>query len=462
MLFDKKCQKSIEKYGKKLEGNSLREFDIQKISKASDKGGFNKIVEENYFKIDNNSLQIADFSEAGVELKVTPLKEVKKKKESIYLREVKGLSMKERTVLTMIDYYKLSKESWENNTLKEKAFKILFCFYIWKKDTANLDYIFDLVSLWEPNKRDLEIIEQDWNIIVNKIKLGKAHEISEGDTLYLGACTKGANANSKRIQPFSDELAKQRAFSFKRSYMDMVYEELLQKKTINLTSIKKKEETLEETLKNIFKPFIGKTAYEIEQNFEMSVDIEKDNLPKQYYSMLSNKILGIDVEKIEEFKKAGIKLKTIRIDETEMPLEHISFPTFKFIELANEKEWSESELCNYLVENKFFFTVYEITTKNKREFNKLDIFEKRKHLKLKKIKIWGISALGLDKMEELWIETKKVIAEGLVIEKKGMKNFNNLPGKNFNKVGHVRPHAKNNSDTYFLPDGRKMPKQSFW
>ena len=68
----------------------------------------------------------------------------------------------------------------------------MFCFYIWKAKTLNLDYVFDLVNLWEPNKKDLEIIEQDWNIIVGKIKNGKAHEILKGDILYLGTCTKGS------------------------------------------------------------------------------------------------------------------------------------------------------------------------------------------------------------------------------------------------------------------------------
>ena len=166
MLFNKYDEKSIENYGKKLEGTTLREKGINEVLKESDKGGFNKIVEQYYFKIDNNNLQVADFSEAGVELKVTPLKEIKKNRDSNLIRKRKGLSMKERTVLTMIDYNRLSEETWETNSLKEKAFKILFCFYIWKEKTSNLDYVFDLVNLWEPNKKDLEIIEQDWNKIV--------------------------------------------------------------------------------------------------------------------------------------------------------------------------------------------------------------------------------------------------------------------------------------------------------
>ena len=31
-----------------------------------------------------------------------------------------------------------------------------------------------------------------------------------------------------------------------------------------------------------------------------------------------------------------------------------------------------------------------------------------------------------------------------------------------NRVAHVRPHARDSSDTYPLPDGREMSKQCFW
>lgn len=62
----------------------------------------------------------------------------------------------------------------------------------------------------------------DFNVIKDKICAGKAHELSEGDTLYLGAATKAATSEDRREQPFSDELAKPRAFAFKNSYMTYV------------------------------------------------------------------------------------------------------------------------------------------------------------------------------------------------------------------------------------------------
>ena len=63
----------------------------------------------------------------------------------------------------------------------------------------------------------MKIIEHDFNVIKDKICAGKAHELSEGDTLYLGAATKAATSEDRREQPFSDELAKPRAFAFKNS-----------------------------------------------------------------------------------------------------------------------------------------------------------------------------------------------------------------------------------------------------
>ena len=53
-------------------------------------------------------------------------------------------------------------------------------------------------------EKDLLIIRQDFDTIVNKIKKGKAHELSEGDTDYLAACRKGQKGEKERKQPFSE------------------------------------------------------------------------------------------------------------------------------------------------------------------------------------------------------------------------------------------------------------------
>lgn len=454
MKYNKYDEKDIERYGKMLENTCLRNLGVTHLENSKDKGEMNKVVEAYYFGIKNNNEQEPDFKEAGVELKVSPLKRLKTiPKNPTTLTKAKGLSMKERTVLTMIDYFKLSKENWENNSLEKKAFKILFCFYLYEKQKEKVDFIFDLVNLWSPSQEDIEIIKEDWLKIQKKVLDGKAHEISEGDTLYLGACTKGGKNNE---QPFSEFKAKQRAFSFKRSYMETIYEQLLQKRKLDLISIKSKEKTLEETLKDIFKDYMGKTVEELCQIFNINSEA------KQLYSMLTNKILKVEsYEKIEEFQKAGIIVKSIRVDRKGKPLESISFPNFEIAELLKEDIWEESELYECL-EKKFLFIIYSITTENTTKFNNLSQREKQSHLILKDIRLWSISDNDLEKMEDLWNETKKIILEGVQLQITTRGTSNNLPKSDFNGVGHVRPHGKNSEDIDFLPDGRTITKQCFW
>lgn len=240
--------------------------------------------------------------------------------------------------------------------------------------------------------------------------------------------------------------------------MEIIYEQLLQKRKLNLIPIKSKEKTLEETLKELFKNYIGKTVNELCELFS----INPNSNAKQLYNMLTNKILKVEsYKKIEEFNKAGIKVKSIRVDRKRKPLEHISFPKFKISELLEEDSWEESILYRHL-EKKFLFIIYSITTENTNKFKNTPKEEKQEHLILSDIKLWSISDNDLEKMENLWNETKKIILNGVefIITSKGKEN--NLPKINFNGVGHVRPHGKNSNDIDILPTGDTITSQCFW
>ena len=80
----------------------------------------------------------------------------------------------------------------------------------------------DKVVLFSFPEEDLVIIKHNLEKKMDKVHNGEAHMISEGDTTYLAACAKGANASSIRQQPFSLVLAKQRAFSLKAGYMTTI------------------------------------------------------------------------------------------------------------------------------------------------------------------------------------------------------------------------------------------------
>ena len=208
-------RQEIELISKSAIGKSVNDILNEEVitienENSSNKGGLGQYIEQYLFGIDTNSESEPDFMPAGIELKVTPYKKLKNGK----------LSAKERLVLNIIDFMTEYKNEFKSSHFWSKNNTIQLLWYLWEPNKDSKDFRITHEKLLELAKNeDLKQIEEDWNLIIKKIRDGKAHEISEADTMYLGACSKGANANSVRQQPFSDIPAMQRAFCFKNSYM---------------------------------------------------------------------------------------------------------------------------------------------------------------------------------------------------------------------------------------------------
>lgn len=459
-------EQDLLEFSKHLENSSLRNLideNILSTYKPNGKGGLGQIVEKLYFGYEPNSRQEADFFLLNRELKVAPLKEIKKNPMSDDLRTRLGYSAKERIVITIINYLSIVNETWDQCSLKNKI-RLLIIFYLHKADVDRYDYIFKLVELWEPSLDDLKIIKSDWEKITDKIKRGEAHNLSEGDTLYLGACTKGSSAlGSLRNQPFSEIKAPQRAFCFKNSYVNSIISELYAKKN-NVTEKQIKllsplENSLEDSLNRIFSKYKNSSLKEICEK----LNIEPNLNSKQFYNTVVNRMLGGRGDSaIVELEKAGIKPKVFRIDNSNKMPESISFPTFDFIELANEN-WNESSLKDMLESTKFLFVVFKMSCKNM-EYKNLGAEEKIEALFLEKIILWNMPIETIESsVRQTWEKTKDVILQGVPREVRGNKVFNDFPSstKEYNVV-HVRPHARNREDTFPLPNGDSFTKQCFW
>ena len=285
------------------------------------KGGLGELIEECFFHYKCNNDSLPDFDKAGVELKVTPYK----------INKNKSLSAKERLIITMIDYEKVINEPFFKSHLWSKSQLILLVYYLYKKEIKNrLDYRIGYSKLFSPPKEDLEIIKNDYETIINKIKLGKAHELSESDTLYLGAATKSSSSSNRRKQPFSDIPAKPRAFSFKSSYMTYILNNYIIPNKNTYESILKDLNVLNNTsFKNYItskiNPYIGKSDKELCELFNR----EYNNNKAQWYD-LTYRMLGIKSNKAEEFVKANIVVKVIRLEDNKKIRENIMI-TFLFI-----------------------------------------------------------------------------------------------------------------------------------
>ena len=434
---------SIIEYAKKLKGKSLRQVCDPTVLEHSysGKGNFGQVLEKFYFGYEPNSVAEADFAQIGMELKSSPLKQLKNDE----------FRSKERLVLNIINYVNVVNQNFENSDFFKKNASILLIFYLHNAGYDILDYLIKLVDEWSFPSTDLEIIEKDWQTINEKIANGKAHELSEGDTFYLGACTKGANALSVRKQPFSEIPAKQRAYSFKQGYVNHIIASIANEnkgiygKLIPNAQVAKKQ-TIEEIVISKFKPFYGKTEEEIIKTLKIKINTKA----KSFYANLTKAILGIELDKeIEEFEKAEIIVKTVRLKENNLPKEDISFPNFKYNEIVNE-DWEDSDFKDVL-EHKFLFVFFQ--------------FENEK-LVLKKVKFWNMPYLDLIEVEKVWTKTKEIVAKGEIVKeiktnKKGKEiRFTNFPSKKFSSISHVRPHAKDSSDTFELPKKDKLTKQN--
>lgn len=457
LQYDKSNPLSIEIYSQKMIGKTFRQIleedemqrpgllcedgvrygasDVSVIKR--NKGNLGQIIEESFFHYACNSDSRPDFYESGVELKVTP-----------YRKNQNGsLSAKERLILTMIDYCQIVNEKFEDSHVWKKSKLILLVYYLYEKNIkCNLDYRIDYCMLFTPPVQDVKIIRHDYYVIVEKIKSGKAHELSEGDTLYLGAATKAATAKDKRKQPFNTELAKPRAFAFKNSYMTYVLNNYIINRKITYEPIVRDEivESFEHYVIKKIEQYRGYSVKELCAEF--GVDIA--NRPKNLEAILAYRILGITGNHAEEFEKANVVVKTVRIENNNRVKESMSFPAFQFKKLIQE-EWENSTFGNYLRETRFLFVIYK--------------FDQDNILRLLGCQFWNIPYDDLETNVRLvWEKTKQIIKNGLQVTMVNGIRRNNLPKASDNAVCHVRPHAKNAQDTYELPNGEKYPKQCFW
>lgn len=451
--YDRKDKYSIEKYGQKMIGRTFQDLinldsgnmfvsepEIEygeSHENKKRKGGLGEIVEERFFNYKANSDSDPDFKEAGVELKVTPYK----------VNKNNTKSAKERLVLNMIDYNSVINELdfntshfWHKNNL------ILLVYYLWLANQNRLDYRIDFVKLFTPSDQDLNIIKQDYHKIVKKIQDGKAHELSESDTMYLSACPKAADSSKRRSQPNSDILAKPRAFAYKNSYMTYVLNNYIIGQKPLYESISKDQDIddFETYVINTLNLYKGKSFNELKDLF----GIDRNSKPKSLGSMLALRMLNINGDKAEEFEKANIVVKTIRIGRNGKIKEHMSFPTFKFTELVNE-EWEDSYMYELFSSTKFLFVVYQEDENGEYVFDHAQF--------------WNMPYDDLEKeVKQVWNKTKFVL-RNLPEDIKEDNHYKSIfPRQSENKVCHVRPHARDSKDTYKLPDGRDYPKQCFW
>lgn len=439
-----KTKDQVVNEAQKILGKSLRDImvaeDIHAVTKklevygAKRKGYLGELVEEFVFGLNRNNKSEADFGIVGIELKTNPLKK----------HATKKYVSKERMVFSMIDYQKVIDEKWETSSFLRKNSQLLIMFYLWIKEQSVLDYQFKFVHfldlLKDISDEDILQIRKDWEYIVAKIRRNEAHLLSEGDTYYLGACTKSANSHVVRAKT----IAKPRAFSFKQQYLNYLIQRRLLGKDVDTESIFKKVrriESVDDAFKEKLSPYVGMTDSEIRKRLNW---IDKTKA-KNYKRLLVNRMLGVTSSRIVELEKANITLKVITLEHTGALKESMSFPAFDYKDLVHQiwQDDENEEMADFhllLETQKFFFVIFQ-----KVKGSNAIVF--------RKVMFWNFPMSDIAEARRVWDKTIECIRES---------RYNDLPKISESPVAHVRPHGKNSNDTLVTPQGTMEMKRCFW
>lgn len=423
---------------RELVDRTLRQLYPHQLRSRRGKGAFGQLVEELHFNYTVNSDQRRDFPQAGLELKATGV--------------VPGVGhtwrAKERLVLSIINYERLPSEAeFSTSAFYEKNARLLLVVYEWQVGVDPGDLMVNLVHVLDLDElapADRKIIGDDWRTIQRYVLEGKAHQLSEGLTNYLSAARKGAGrGRDLRSQPFSVFRAPQRAYSLKQSFLTRVLAEAYDAQArerslaraaplLALADIDAGR-TLEETVALRLAPFVGRDVGSIHR--EVAPDLNTG--AKGFYATLVRRMLGVTTRSIDEFEKADVTMKVVRLRSDGRPRESISFPAFRYRHLAHQT-WRTSDLRAELT-RRFLFVFF-------REAGGALVFERAT--------FWSMPPTTLDgEARRVWVETVRRVRAG---------RAGSLPGQAFSGVVHVRPHARNAADRDVTPQGQLVVKKSFW
>ncbi|MCP1157010.1 Sau3AI family type II restriction endonuclease [Bacillus infantis] len=472
-------KEKVHKRALEAVGKTLGEIDVESRINVNNKSYPGNVIEQIWYDHPADNYAEPDFPEAGVELKVTPLDKQTKKVKN---KKVKKFIAGERLVLNKINYQNEYGKSFEESSFWHKN-KLIELIQYYRRDLsdkgkissgemiedktkfkvlyANLlsmhelkDFSLPKDTIIEIPEKDLEIIKQDWSKISEYINCGKAEQLSEGLTYYLGACTKSATGGDFTRQKHTDVPAKPRAYSFKSKFINKLINNHIigDDHTEAISSIVKdvselEQKTLEEIIVSRFTPYYGMSQSELIK--KIGVKIGKGQSQKNINNIIIRGILKLptttDEVTSEEIEKAEISLKTVTL-RMGKPKEHFKFMGIpSFSELVYES-WEESRVYNFLERTKFLLLVFNDLNKKKKGSNSYETDPKK--IIFAGAKFWNMPVSDIDgPVKNVWKTDVEKLKNGVVLtftknKKNEVRIKNNFIKPSLEDILHLRPDAQ--------------------
>lgn len=418
--YDPEDMGSLLSYAKTMEHHTIGELcvdeDITAFEIDKDKGRLGKVIEYGFFFIERNSCPEPDLGH-GIELKTTPVR----------LRKDGTKYPKERLSLSLINYDRIFNGMDFDEALHHKLDRLLIVFYIYDKDRKGLrDQYIDKVSFWTIPDEDLQIIKQDWVIIRDLIVSGHADELSGRLTTYLEPAPKGKNKAD--CVSYGDRFkAMKRGFALKPCYVNRVYHSKDRAYRIPADFSK----GFDHAVLSRFRCFEGLPTTEIESMLGINIGSSK-----QRFSILANHIVcGRNTKRIEELEKAGILMKTVRLQDGR-PTQPMTFPAFDYFELS-EEDWEDSEF-RMMLDRKILLVIFDIQGDGSVTF--------------RKAALWLVPESDLTSIAKTWKDTKAHILD---------RSYSFITHQEDADIVFVKPHSTKTSKPVLCPDGNYRKTMSF-
>lgn len=395
-------------------------FETQFFDKELD----NKKMPDLHIFIDEYMDEFAMYMDkiVDVELKVAPFKKLKNEQ----------LRAKERLILSKIDFH----EEYEDFGSSELYSKIKIMLILNYLNTVNADLRdlalvnFKYINL---DKEDTSVIENDYNIIVDKINKGEAHLLSGSDTKYLEACTKGKGKGEVTSQKNSSIAAKPRAFAFKASFVN---ELLLSHDKLDFINPHKEPNDFIFIEKRLNENKMKTICY-LRNKYDISTSGKNSN-SQLIASMLQLNSNSLD--SISSFKKANIKVKTFYISNTGLPQNGINFNQIDWNEY-DDTEWEDSALFETV--NRQYLFVY---------------FSNNKEPKFAGYKIQGFSDEEIEETRIKWEKGRELYTSG-----KNITNNLDKMKSNVTDLFYLRTKGQTKEKSYKeYNNGQKVKGLAWW
>lgn len=379
--------KALNQILKNIENKTLGSVDTKNVfekTKTNPKitGIAGDVIEQSVLGYPPDSDQRPDLIIDGefVELKTTGIKQVGKEKR---------LVAKEPASITAVSINQIVTEEFRTSAFWDKAEKILFVFYLYnsKKTVKAAEYADFIIkgSYYHLFKDDsVEIIEKDWLAIRDFLKdVHKKYVDEESRKLEYPLLSTKINKQLVYLDT-APKYPHPPRIRLRKRVMDMIVQEKFGKASLSLPDKYIRYSDVDRKCDELTRVYKGKSIAEILKSFDVEVDENKSvDICKQYAERAAVLMFGgksvKKISDIELFQSFGYIGHTIAVTINGKRTEDVKLNSVDFNELleteyfdedkneVRKKEFEDSDLYNYLHDNKMLCIVFQETVKEKKD-----------------------------------------------------------------------------------------------